>query len=51
MAGLVTARDWLTVCQLPLYAHVLNPFDPVCSHLERSLANTAKRNISQLTTW
>jgi hypothetical protein len=25
MAGLIAARDWLTVCQLPPYAHELNP--------------------------
>ena len=49
MAELVAARDWLTVCQLPAYAHELNPVEPVWSHLKRSLANLAKRNISQLT--
>lgn len=25
MADLIAARDWLTVCQLPPYAHELNP--------------------------
>ncbi|HEY2270242.1 MAG TPA: transposase [Streptosporangiaceae bacterium] len=25
MAGLIAARDWLTVCRLPAYAHELNP--------------------------
>ncbi len=49
MADLVTARDWLTVCQLPSYAHELNPVEPVWSHLKRSLANLAKRNITELT--
>ena len=49
MAELVAARDWLTICQLPPYAHELNPVEPVWSHLKRSLANLAKRNISQLT--
>ncbi len=49
MAELITARDWLTVCQLPPYAHELNPVEPVWSHLKRSLANLARRNISQLT--
>ena len=49
MAELIAARDWLTVCQLPPYAHELNPVEPVWSHLKRSLANLAKRNISQLT--
>jgi transposase len=49
MAELIAARDWLTVCQLPPYAHELNPVEPVWSHLKRSLANLTKRNISQLT--
>jgi DDE superfamily endonuclease len=49
MGELVAARDWLTVCQLPPYAHELNPVEPVWSHLKRSLANLARRNISQLT--
>jgi putative transposase len=49
MADLVAARDWLTVCRLPPYAHELNPVEPVWSHLKRSLANLAKRNLSQLT--
>ena len=48
MGELVAARDWLTVFQLP-YAHELNPVEPVWSHLKRSLANLAKRNIGQLT--
>ena len=50
MAGLVAARDWLTVFQLPPYAHELNPVEPVCSHLKRSLANLAMRNLAQLVT-
>src|SRR6202012_2885932 len=45
----VTARGWLTVFQLPPYAHELNPVEGVWSVLKRSLANLAKRNISQLT--
>jgi transposase len=49
MAELVAARDWLTVYQLPPYAHELNPVEPVWSRLKRSLANLAKRNITQLT--
>jgi hypothetical protein len=49
MAELVAARDWLTVFQLPPYAHELNPVEPVWSHLKRSLANLAKRNLAQLT--
>jgi transposase len=49
MKELITARDWLTVCQLPPYAHELNPAGLVWSHLKRSLANLAKRNIAQLT--
>ena len=50
MAGLIAARDWLTVVQLPPYAHELNPVELVWSTLKRSLANLAKRDISQLTT-
>jgi hypothetical protein len=49
MTGLVAARDWLTVCQLPPCAHELNPVELVWSNLKRSLANLARRNISQLT--
>jgi hypothetical protein len=49
MAELIAARDWLTVFQLPPYAHELNPAGLVWSHLKRSLANLAKRNIAQLT--
>jgi putative transposase len=49
MTDLVAARDWLTVYQLPPYAHELNPVELVWSHLKRSLANLAKRNLSQLT--
>jgi transposase len=50
MAELVAARDWLTVVQLPPYAHELNPVELVWSHLKRSLANLVKRNLAQLTT-
>ena len=49
MAELIAARDWLTVCQLPPYAHELNPVEPAWSHLKRSLANLTKHNIGQLT--
>ena len=49
MAELIAARDWLTVFQLPPYAHELNPVELVWSHMKRSLANLAKRSISQLT--
>ena len=49
MTELIVARDWLTVCQLPPYAHELNPVEPVWSHLKRSLANLAKRNLAELT--
>jgi hypothetical protein len=27
MTGLVAARDWLTACRLPPYAHELNPWN------------------------
>jgi putative transposase len=49
MSELIAARDWLTVYRLPPYAHELNPVEPVWSHLKRSLANLAKRNLAQLT--
>jgi transposase len=49
MTGLIAARDWLTIYRLPPYAHELNPVELVWSHLKRSLANLAKRNLSQLT--
>jgi transposase len=49
MAELIAARGWLTIYQLPAYAHELNPVEPVWSHLKRSLANLAKRNLAQLT--
>jgi hypothetical protein len=49
MAGLIAARDWLTVCRLPPYAHELNPVEGIWSVLKRSLANLAKRDIGQLT--
>jgi putative transposase len=49
MTRLVAARDWLTIYQLPPYAHELNPVELVWSHLKRSLANLAKRNLAQLT--
>jgi hypothetical protein len=49
MTELIAARDWLTVCQLPPYAHELNPVELVWSHLKRSLVNLAKRNLAQLT--
>jgi putative transposase len=49
MTELIAARDWLIVFQLPPYAHELNPVELVWSHLKRSLANLAKRNLTQLT--
>jgi DDE superfamily endonuclease len=49
MAGLVDARDWLTVFRLPPYAHEMNPVELVWALLKRSLANLAKRDIRQLT--
>ncbi len=49
MAELIAARDWLTVYRLPPYAHELNPVELVWSHLKRSLASLAKRDITQLT--
>jgi putative transposase len=49
MSALIATRPWLTVYRLPPYAHELNPVEPVWSHLKRSLANLAKRNLAQLT--
>jgi transposase len=49
MTALIAEREWLTVYRLPPYAHELNPVEPVWSHLKRSLANLAKRNLTQLT--
>jgi len=48
MGELIAARLWLTACQLPAYAPELNPVEAVWSHLKRSLANLAKRNLGQL---
>jgi hypothetical protein len=49
MAGLIAARDWLTVFQLPAYASELNPVESAWAVLKRSLANLVKHNISELT--
>jgi hypothetical protein len=49
MRDLIAARAWLTVFQLPPYASEPNPVESVWSHLKRSLANLAKRDIAQLT--
>jgi transposase len=49
MRELAAARDWLTIFRLPPYAHELNPAKPAWSHLKRSLASLAKRNLAQLT--
>ena len=49
MGALVASRDWLTVFQLPPYASELNPVESVWSHLKRSLANLAKRDLGELT--
>jgi putative transposase len=49
MTELAAARDWLTIVQLPSYAHELNPVEQVWAQLKRSLANLAKHNLAQLT--
>jgi putative transposase len=49
MANPIAARDWLAAHRLPPYAHELNTVEPVWSHLKRSLASLAKRNLSQPT--
>jgi hypothetical protein len=48
MGELIATRSWLTACQLPACAPELNPEKAVWSRHKRSLANLAKRNISQL---
>jgi DDE superfamily endonuclease len=49
MSEMVAARDWLTIYRLPPYAHELNPVEGIWSVLKRSLANLAKRNLTELT--
>jgi putative transposase len=49
MTELIAARDWLTACRLPPYAHELYPIELAWSHLKRPLANLAKRNLPELT--
>jgi hypothetical protein len=49
MAGLIAARDWLTVFRLPPYAPEFNPVEGIWASLKRSLANLAKHTIGQLT--
>jgi len=49
MGKLIAARNWLTACRLPAYAHELNPVERVWSVLKRSLANLVKRDLGQLT--
>ena len=45
-----TPGSWLTEYQLPPYGLTPTRSRAVWSHLKRSLANLAKRNIGQLTT-
>jgi hypothetical protein len=49
MSEMVAGRDWLTIYRLPPYAHELNPVEGIWSVLKRSLANLAKRNLTELT--
>jgi putative transposase len=51
MAGLIAARPWLTVYQLPPYAHELNPVEPLWSHLKRSLAYLANATSPSSPPW
>ncbi|MEK8174633.1 transposase [Streptomyces sp. M19] len=46
---LTEARDWLTAYHLPPYAPEFNPVEAVWSHLKRSPANLAKRDIDERT--
>ncbi|MFF4360238.1 transposase [Streptomyces sp. NPDC001604] len=50
MDGLIAARSWLTVYQLPPYAPEFNPVERVWSRLKRSLANLTRHSLDQLTT-
>ncbi|MDX2710008.1 transposase, partial [Streptomyces sp. PA03-6a] len=51
MRAWITARDWLTVFQLPAYAPDLNPVEGIWSSLRRtSLANIAFTEYTQLVT-
>lgn len=51
MRAWTTARDWLTVFQLPAYAPDLNPVEGIWSSLRRtSLANIAFTDYTQLVT-
>ncbi len=46
MTEVIAGRDWLSFYRLPPYAHELNPVGLVRSHLKRSVANLAKRNLA-----
>ncbi|MFD9941447.1 transposase [Nonomuraea sp. NPDC059023] len=48
MRGLIQARPWLTVFQLPTYAPELNPVESVWSHLKRGLGNLAPCTLDDL---
>lgn len=50
MRALTAARPWLTIVQLPPYAPDLNPVEGIWSHLKRSIANLAARNLPHLHT-
>lgn len=47
MRGLLPARDWLHVIQLPPYAPDLNPARHVWSHVKRNLGNLVVHGIGQ----
>jgi transposase len=49
MRGLIAARDWLHVIQLPPYAPDLNPTEHVWSHIKRNLGNLIVHGVDQLT--
>jgi DDE superfamily endonuclease len=50
MRGLIAARPWLRVYQLPSYAPELNPVEKIWSATKRSLANLPARTAVTLTT-
>jgi hypothetical protein len=47
MTELIAARGWLTVFQLPPYAHELNPVELVWSHQRVELAEVALSEVGQ----
>ncbi|MEV4245549.1 hypothetical protein AB0J63_19310 [Streptosporangium canum] len=51
VAGLVAARDWLTVFLLLAYAPELNPVEVAWPQCKRSMANLAVGTLDRLALW